>query len=163
LLPDFFTLLRNPIQLLALGFGSGLAPKAPGTVGTLAAIPFYFLLAYCSLEWQLVIIVLAFMGGIYVCQYTADALGVHDHPGIVWDEFVGYWVTMLAVPLAGAEFSWQWIVAGFLFFRLFDIAKPWPINWVDNKVHGGFGIMLDDLLAGIIAALCLLVLIVFFA
>jgi len=86
---------------------------------------------------------LAFIFGIWVCGRAGDDLGVHDHGGIVWDEFVGFWVTMIAVPA-----GWQWIVAGFLLFRLFDIWKPWPISWADQKVSGGFGVMLDDLIAG---------------
>ncbi len=159
LLPSFSTLLRHPVQLLALGFGSGLAPKAPGTFGTLAAIPFYLLLFQYSLMVQLVVILIAFIVGIYFCQATADALGVHDHPAIVWDEFVGFWLTMLAVPVAGVELTWLPLLLGFVFFRFFDILKPWPIKWADQKVSGGLGIMFDDLLAGIYAGILLLVVI----
>ncbi len=159
LLPSFSTLLRHPAQLLALGFGSGLAPKAPGTFGTLAAIPFYLLLSQYSLTIQLVIIVIAFFVGIYLCQVTADALGVHDHPAIVWDEFVGFWLTMLAVPIAGTDLTWLILFLGFAFFRFFDILKPWPIKWADQKVSGGLGIMFDDVLAGIYACILLLMVI----
>ena len=143
-------MLRNPLHLLSLGFGSGLAPFAPGTFGTLVAIPLYLLLAQLSLPLYLLAIVIALGAGIYLCQYTSDALGVHDHSGIVWDEFVGYWITMIAVPLA-----WQWILAGFVLFRFFDIVKPWPVKIADLKMKGGFGIMLDDVLAGLYALACL--------
>lgn len=139
-------LLRNPLHLLSLGFGSGLAPFAPGTFGTLVAIPLYLMLAQLSLPWYLLVVAAGFAVGVYLCQYTSDTLGVHDHSGIVWDEIVGYWITMIAVPLA-----WQWILLGFVLFRLFDIVKPWPVKIADKKMQGGFGIMFDDLLAGLYA------------
>lgn len=143
-------MLRNPLHLLSLGFGSGLAPVAPGTFGTLFAVPFYLLLAQLSLPWYLLAVNLGFVIGVYICQYTSDALGVHDHGGIVWDEFVGYWITMIAVP-----FAWQWILLGFVLFRGFDIVKPWPVKIADKKIKGGFGIMLDDVLAGLYALACM--------
>lgn len=155
MLPDFFTLLRQPQQFLALGFGSGLAAKAPGTFGTLAAIPLYLLIALLPLWGQILVIVLSFGLGIYLCQVTADAFGVHDHPAIVWDEFVGLWITMLALPVLKQPVTWYWVLTGFVLFRFFDIVKPWPIRWVDTHVHGGFGIMLDDALAAIFSGLCL--------
>ncbi|MGH1485725.1 MAG: phosphatidylglycerophosphatase A family protein [Cellvibrionaceae bacterium] len=155
MLPNFSTLLRHPVQLLALGFGSGLAPKAPGTFGTLAAIPLYLCIAQLPVLFQFIIIFIAFLIGIYLCQTTADALGVHDHPAIVWDEFVGFWLTMMALPLLNVSLTWYWLLLGFVLFRFFDIVKPWPIRTVDQKVSGGFGIMLDDILAGIYAALLL--------
>lgn len=133
-----------------MGFGSGLAPVAPGTFGTLVAVPFYLLLAQLSLPWYLLAVNLGFAIGVYICQYTSDALGVHDHGGIVWDEFVGYWITMIAVP-----FAWQWILLGFVLFRGFDIVKPWPVKIADKKIKGGFGIMLDDVLAGLYALACM--------
>jgi phosphatidylglycerophosphatase A len=142
--------LANPVHLLALGFGSGLSPVAPGTAGTLVAIPFYLLLAQLPLPWYLLVLVVAFGVGIYLCERTARDLGVHDHGGIVWDEFVGFWLTMVAAPP-----GWPWVVAGFLLFRLFDIVKPFPINWFDRHIKGGLGIMLDDALAGSFAWLCL--------
>ncbi len=143
-------LLKNPVHFLSLGFGSGLAPYAPGTFGTLAAIPLYLLLQPLGIGVYLVVTFLAFLVGIWLCGETANALGVHDHSGIVWDEIVGYLITMIAVPL-----NWKWILLGFLLFRLFDIAKPWPIKWVDSKVSGGLGIMLDDVLAGFFALIAL--------
>lgn len=144
--PSWKELYRQPIHVLAFGFGSGLAPKAPGTVGTLAAVPLYLLLAPLALWQYSVVLLLSFAVGVYLCHKTAHDLGVHDHPGIVWDEFVGYWITMLMAPA-----GWAWIVIGFVLFRLFDIAKPWPINWLDKRVAGGFGIMIDDVLAGLLA------------
>ena len=84
--------------------------------------------------------------GFWLCGKTAKDLGVHDHPGIVWDEIVGFLITMYLVPL-----NWAWILTGFLLFRVFDILKPWPIRLIDQKVEGGIGIMLDDVLAGIYA------------
>ena len=143
-------LLRNPLHLLSLGFGSGLASVAPGTFGTLAAIPFYLLIAQLALPYYLAIVVLGLAAGVYLCGYTSAALGVHDHGGIVWDEFVGFWITMIAVPV-----TWQWIVAGFVLFRIFDIIKPWPVKIADTRMKGGFGIMLDDVLAGLYALGCL--------
>ena len=139
---------RDPVHWLAFGFGSGLAPKAPGTAGTLAAIPLYLLLQPLPLLVYVAVLILAALAGIYFCGKTARDLGVHDHPGIVWDEFVGFWIAMIAAPA-----SWGWLVCGFLLFRLFDIWKPWPIRWADRRVHGGLGIMLDDVLAGLFALL----------
>jgi len=153
LLPDFLTLLQRPVQFLALGFGSGLAPKAPGTFGTLAAVPCFLLMLTLPSWAYSVIVVVSLLVGIYFCQSVADDFGVHDHPAIVWDEFVGLWITLL--PLVYIGFEWHWLVLGFILFRFFDIVKPWPIGWVDRYVHGGVGIMIDDVLAGIGAALCL--------
>lgn len=143
-------LWRNPIHFLALGFGSGCAPKAPGTFGTLAAIPLYLPLQHLSLGYYVGMVIATFLLGVWVCGRTSRDLGVHDHPSIVWDEVVGYFVTMLAAPT-----GWLWIVLGFGLFRLFDILKPWPIRVVDKRVAGGFGIMFDDVLAGVYAWLVL--------
>jgi len=143
-------LLRNPLHLLSLGFGSGLSPFAPGTCGTLVAIPLYLLLAQLPLWYYLAAVAVAFAIGFYLCGYTSAALGEHDHSGIVWDEFVGFWITMIAVPA-----TWQWILAGFVLFRLFDIVKPWPVKVADAKMKGGFGIMFDDLLAALYAVIVL--------
>jgi len=140
---DKFT-LSDPIQFLALGFGSGLSPKAPGTMGTLVAIPIFIALSFLTPLYYLAIVVVMTVLGIYICQKAADAAGVHDHGAIVWDEIAGYLITMFMIPL-----SWQTIVTGFILFRIFDIFKPWPISFIDKKIHGGFGIMLDDVLAGI--------------
>ena len=144
--PNPQRILSNPIHCLAFGFGSGLAPKAPGTFGTLAAVPLFLLMSSLSLSEYLFVVIFASVAGIYFCDKTAKDLRVHDHPGIVWDEFVGFWITMIAVPV-----TWWSLVLGFVLFRVFDIWKPWPIKWVDKHVHGGFGIMLDDVLAGLLA------------
>lgn len=147
---------RNPVHFLAFGLGSGAAPWAPGTVGTLAAIPFFLLMQPLSLFWYGVILLVTSLIGIYLCGKTSDDMGVHDHGGIVWDEFVGYWLTMFAAPP-----GWFWIIIGFVLFRIFDIIKPWPISWADKKVAGGLGIMLDDILAGLMALGCLQLLALF--
>jgi len=148
--------LLNPVNFLALGFGSGLMPRGPGTAGTVVAIPVYLLLAPLPLVWYLGLVAALFVVGIPICGYTARRMGVHDHPGIVWDEIVGYLVTMTLAPP-----GWQWLLAGFVLFRLFDIFKPWPIRLLDRNVGGGFGIMVDDLLAGIFAAGVLQLLVVY--
>ncbi|RKR04222.1 phosphatidylglycerophosphatase [Kushneria sinocarnis] len=137
---------RRPTHFLAFGLGSGMAPFAPGTFGTLAAIPFYWLLSDLPLSVYLLVLLVAGLWGIHLCDRTSRDMGVHDHSGIVWDEFVGYWVTMMAVP-----FSWPAALWGFAVFRLFDVIKPWPVRFVDRRVTGGFGIMFDDVLAGVYA------------
>ncbi|MCL5042397.1 MAG: phosphatidylglycerophosphatase A [Gammaproteobacteria bacterium] len=142
---------RNPIHFLAFGFGSGAIPKAPGTWGTLAAVPFVLLWQQLPLTGYIAVLVVTTLVGIWLCDRTAKDLGVHDHGGIVWDEFVGIWLAMLLAPP-----GWGWLLAGFLLFRLFDIWKPWPIGWVDRRVGGGLGIMLDDLIAGAMALVVLL-------
>ncbi len=139
-------IFRDPIQFLAFGFGSGLSPKAPGTMGTLAAIPLFLLLSHLPQNVYTFVVAATFVLGVWICERASKALGVHDHPGIVWDEFVGFWVTMWAVPV-----TWYWVVLGFVLFRIFDIAKPWPIGWLDRRARGGLGIMLDDLVAGVMA------------
>ena len=149
-LPSFIELLKQPSLFVALGLGSGLVPLAPGTFGTLVAVPFYFMLVQTPLWIYGLIVVLAFILGIYFCRTAADHLGVHDHPAIVWDEMVGYWLTMIAAPA-----GWHWSVIGFVLFRFFDIVKPWPISWIDSRIDGGLGVMLDDILAAVYAWLCL--------
>jgi len=141
--------LSNPIHFLALGFGAGLLKPAPGTWGTLVAIPLYLLAMQVISPSSMVylgLIIVSFIAGIYICGKTAIDAGVHDHGSIVWDEIVGFWITMLFVPV-----TWQNIALGFALFRVFDIVKPWPIKLLDKHVHGGFGIMIDDVLAGIFA------------
>lgn len=139
--------LANPVHFLALGFGSGLAPKMPGTFGTLAALPLVVLLScYASFSVYLIVTILVSIVGVWICGRTADDMGVHDDSSIVWDEVAGMLITMLAVPL-----SWQTLLVGFMLFRFFDILKPWPISYLDRHVHGGFGIMIDDVLAGLFA------------
>jgi phosphatidylglycerophosphatase A len=141
---------QDPIYFIAFGFGTGLMPFAPGTWGTLAAIPLYLLLAGLPLPLYLSLTVLAFFLGVWVSERVSKELGVHDYSGIVWDEVVGYLLTMTLVPV-----GLFWMIAGFLLFRLFDIWKPQPIGWVDERVKGGLGVMLDDVLAAIPAWLIL--------
>lgn len=141
---------KNPIHFLAFGLGSGASPYAPGTVGTVAAIIPYIWMQDLSLTNYLIMLVVTTLIGIWLCDKTSKDIGVHDHGGIVWDEFVGFWITMIMAPA-----GWGWILIGFILFRIFDILKPWPIGWADSKVSGGLGIMLDDILAGIYAALIL--------
>jgi phosphatidylglycerophosphatase A len=114
-------------------------------------VPFVLIWQQLPLAGYVLVLVVATLLGIWLCDRTAKDMGVHDHGGIVWDEFVGLWLTMLLAPP-----GWLWLLAGFALFRLFDIWKPWPIGWVDRRVGGGFGIMLDDLLAGLMALLVLL-------
>lgn len=148
--PSLKTVWTHPLHFSAFGFGSGLLPIAPGTWGTLMAIPFYYLLVELPLLYYLLFLAISLSFGIWICSVTTKALGVHDYKGIVFDEMVGFWITMTAIP-----FAWHWIVIGFLLFRIFDVLKPWPIRWIDQKVQGGTGIMLDDVLAGIYACIVL--------
>lgn len=138
--------LFNPIHFLALGFGSGLAPKAPGTFGTLMAVPLVILVSPIESFYLALIIVLMSITGVYICGKAAADAGVHDHGAIVWDEIVGLLITMFMMPI-----SWQSIVTGFILFRFFDILKPWPISYLDKNCHGGFGIMIDDIVAGFVS------------
>jgi phosphatidylglycerophosphatase A len=149
--------LNNPAHLAAVGFGSGLASKAPGTFGTLAAVPFYYLLSFLTIDVYITVLLVSSVLGFWICHITSRDMGVHDHKAIVWDEFVGYWITMVMVP-----FSLQWAAVGFVLFRFFDILKPYPISWLDKKVSGGIGIMIDDIVAGLFAAVVLQLLIYFY-
>ncbi len=148
--------LRQKVSLLnvqhfaALGFGSGLSPIMPGTMGTIVALPIVWAMSFTPWYIYIAIVVLAFVIGVKVCQTTSDALQLHDHGGIVWDEIVGLMVAFIFVP-----FTWFTALLGFLLFRLFDIAKPWPIGSIDKRVHGGFGIMIDDIIAGAITCVLL--------
>ena len=137
---------RSPAQFLACGFGAGLSPKAPGTVGTAVAVPLYWLAADWGLPLYSVFVVGAALLGVWVCGAASRQLRVHDHPAIVWDEFVGYWITLWAMPV-----DWLWMAAGFVVFRVYDIVKPWPVNLLDKREQGGLGIMIDDILAGLMA------------
>ncbi len=122
-------------------------PLAPGTAGTLVAIPWYWVLKSIHPALFLASIVLGLVVGVYVASRVGRDLGVNDPPAVVWDEVVGYWIAMVGTPL-----TWQYTLAGFLLFRLLDILKPGPIGWAERKVKGGLGVMLDDALAGILAA-----------
>ena len=144
------TVLTSPVHFLAFGFGSGLAPFAPGTFGTLMAVPLYLVMSKLPLAGYLLVTLVVCVVGVWICGRSSEKLGVHDHSGIVWDEFAGYFITMILAPP-----TWLWVVIGFALFRLFDIWKPWPISFLDKKVHGGLGIMIDDVVAGIFAMICL--------
>lgn len=143
-------ILSDPILCLAFGFGSGLVKKAPGTFGTVAAIPVYLVLIQTNFVVYSIATLFCTLIGIWICGIAAEKLGEHDFGGIVWDEIAGFLITMWFVA-----FSWQNLVVGFLLFRFFDIVKPWPIKWIDQKVSGGFGIMLDDVFAGVFAGVFL--------
>ena len=143
----------SPSGFLAFGFGSGLSPFAPGTMGTLVSIPFIFALRDLGNPVFWIVLGLLFLLGVQICGSTSRKLGVHDHGGIVWDEMVGYWLSAAFVPL-----SWPWLLAAFLLFRCFDIFKPWPIRQLDKKVSGGFGIMIDDVVAALFTLIVLAVL-----
>ena len=142
--------LKNPIHFLALGFGSGLAPKAPGTFGTLAALPLYFLMMHLSLPVFIALTLVITIVGFWICDIAAKDMQVHDHGAIVWDEVAGMLITMIAAPVGLLP-----LIVGFVLFRFFDIIKPWPIKLLDRHVKGGFGIMIDNVLAGVFAAICL--------
>ncbi len=148
--------LKDPVVLIALGLGSGLTPKAPGTAGTVVAIPLFLLMQPLPLISYVFVTTCLFIAGIWICTYAADKLGVHDHPSIVIDEIAGYLITMIAAPA-----GWLWIFIGFVLFRLFDALKPWPVSWFDKNIHGGIGIMLDDVVAGLMSLLVIQVLVYF--
>ena len=142
--PDLKFLLAHPARMIAFGFGSGLAPKAPGTVGTLLGLPLFWLIAAATpdLPKQIALIIAVFLLGVWACGRTGHALGVADHGGMVWDEIVAFALVLLFTPV-----GWLWIVLAFALFRLFDILKPWPIRLADARLKNGFGVMFDDLLA----------------
>ena len=136
--------IRNPQHLIAYGFGAGLSPWAPGTMGTLVAVPIYLVLSLLPTTLYLIVLAGMIAAGIWACGAVCRELGEDDPQTIVWDEVVGFLVAMTAAP-AGLI----WVVAGFLLFRLLDITKPWPISWAQGRGRGGFGLMSDDLLAGL--------------
>ena len=140
------TVFTSPVHFLAFGFGSGLAPWAPGTAGTLVAVFLEWPMRAQSLEIRLMVAAAMFAVGVWICGESARKLDAHDHPGIVWDEFAGYFLTMVLAPQ-----GWIWSLVGFALFRFFDILKPWPIREIDHRLGGGIGIMVDDTLAGVFA------------
>jgi phosphatidylglycerophosphatase A len=142
--------LGSPDGFIAFGFGSGLLTRAPGTMGTLAAVPFAFLIPQLGGFTLFLLFLAGFFGGSWLCHRVAQRLGVEDYGGIVWDEMIGYWFAVAWLPI-----QWPWLLAAFVLFRFFDIVKPWPINALDANIHGGFGIMLDDVIAGLYTAIML--------
>lgn len=141
---------RDPLLWLAFGFGTGLSPKAPGTVGTLPGLLLAWSIAGLGMWPQVLLIVLLSLVGVWICGTASRRLGVHDHSGIVFDEIVAMLIPFVLVPVTPMT-----LLLGFLWFRLFDVWKPWPIRWFDRNLHGGLGIMFDDTLAGLLAAAAL--------
>jgi phosphatidylglycerophosphatase A len=148
-----FRTLLDPVHVVAFGFGAGLAPRAPGTAGSVVGIVIAWWLLPLPLHVRAAIVLVAFAAGIWVCGESARRLNSHDHPGIVLDEIVA----VLAATLVMAERSLLGLFLVFVLFRVFDIAKPWPIRDVDHRLGGGLGIMLDDLIAAFYAAVGLAV------
>ncbi|MBV1876489.1 MAG: phosphatidylglycerophosphatase A [Pseudomonadales bacterium] len=134
----------NLWYFLALGFGSGLSRWAPGTMGSLAAVPLYFALNQLDAWLYALLVLMAFLTGVWFCGKVAEDMQVKDPGSIVWDEFVGLWITLFMLPE-----GWYWVLFGFVTFRIFDIWKPWPIGWFDKNLSGGLGIMVDDVIAGL--------------
>ena len=144
-------LMKHPLGWVAAGFGAGFSPKAPGTVGSLAALlPWWFFLQHLSLPVYLGVLAAGFAIGCWASHWAIRETKIEDPSLVVWDEYVGMWIALLAAPA-----GWPWMVAAFVLFRIFDIAKPWPVSWADEKLHGGFGAMLDDAIAGVYALLAL--------
>lgn len=152
-------LLAAPAGWLACGFGSGLTPVAQGTFGSLAALLPWLLLRQLSLPLYVLVLLVGFAIGVWACDIAGRALGVDDHRSLVWDEFIGQWIALIPLLLPAllpTRFSmWWWLLAGFVLFRLFDVWKPWPIRWMDRHLKGGMGVMVDDVVAGIFAAIVL--------
>jgi phosphatidylglycerophosphatase A len=144
---------RDPLYFIAFGFGSGALPFAPGTFGTLLAIPFYWLMQPLSLTFYLTLVIIFTLASAWICQKVSREIQYHDHPGMCIDEFIGFFVTMIHAPP-----GISWIIVGFLLFRLFDIWKPWPINLIDKKMTGGFGMIFDDIVAGLFAMIIIQIL-----
>jgi phosphatidylglycerophosphatase A len=144
------TVMTDPVHILAFGFGTGLAPFAPGTFGSLPGILLFWLTMDYGLYVQLGVALTITLAGFWICGESARRIGVHDHGGIVWDEIVGMYVTLLAAPVSLTG----WVLA-FVLFRIMDIVKPWPIRDLDHRIDGGVGIMLDDLAAALYAAILL--------
>ncbi len=149
-------LLRRPAGWIATGFGSGLSPFAPGTAGSLAALLPWLALRELPPTCYAIAVVLAFALGLWVCDWAVKTLRIADPGAVVWDEFVGLWIAL--APLLWLQAGWLWVAGGFILFRIFDIAKPWPVSWADRKVGGGLGVMLDDVFAGAYAGIALTIL-----
>jgi phosphatidylglycerophosphatase A len=152
--PDLKFLFAHPAHLIAFGFGTGLAPRAPGTVGTLLGLPLFWLIITIApdLPNRIILLIAAFLIGVWACARTGRALGVADHGGMVWDEIVAFALVLMFMPaLLFTPAGWLWIALAFALFRLFDILKPWPIRLADARLKNGFGVMFDDLLAALYA------------
>ena len=143
-------MLSHPAGWIATGLGSGFSPVAPGTAGSLAALLPWLALRELPLELYAGALALAFLAGVWACAWLVRTVRVADPSIAVWDEFTGLWIAL--TPLVGGSAHWLWILPGFTLFRIFDIAKPWPVSWADRAIDGGLGVMLDDVLAGAYAA-----------
>jgi phosphatidylglycerophosphatase A len=140
-------LMKHPLGWLAAGFGAGFSPRAPGTVGSLAALlPWWLFMRDLSLPAYLAVLAVGFAVGVWASHWAIRETKIEDPSLVVWDEYIGMWITLCLAPA-----GWPWMLAAFLLFRLFDIWKPWPVSWADQKLHGGFGAMLDDAIAGLYA------------
>jgi phosphatidylglycerophosphatase A len=144
------TVFSDPVHFIAFGFGTGLAPIAPGTFGSLPGVLLFWLTMDLGIYIQAGIAVALIVAGVWICGESARRIGVHDHGGIVWDEIAGMYLTLFVAPATPIGFA-----GAFVLFRLTDIVKPWPIRDLDHRIHGGLGIMLDDLVAALYAALLL--------
>ena len=151
-------LMKHPLGWIASGFGAGFSPRAPGTVGSIAALlPWWFLMQDLSPLAYLAVVAAGFALGTWAAHWVIRETRIEDPGLVVWDEFIGVWIALFAAPA-----GWPWMLAGLVLFRIFDIAKPWPVSWADRKLHGGFGAMLDDALAGLYALLLLQMVAYFF-
>ncbi|WP_189535030.1 phosphatidylglycerophosphatase A family protein [Paludibacterium paludis] len=146
--PDWRLITRHPAYFVAFGFGSGLSPWGPGTLGTLVAYPLYFLLQWAGVTcgWLALLCLPLFVAGVKICDMADAVLGTHDHSGVNFDEIVAMLLVLAFVPATLSA-----LIAAFVAFRVFDIVKPWPIGWLDRRVKGGFGVMIDDILAAAMA------------
>ena len=149
--PSWQFIFLHPAHLISFGFGSGLAPRAPGTVGTLFALPLYWIISpQLSDEMFIVFLIFAFAVGVWACEKTGEVLGVADYSGMVWDEIVAFMLVLFFTP-----HGFFWTLLAFSLFRFFDIIKPPPIRHFDRTWHGGLGVMFDDILAAGYTLLCL--------
>lgn len=152
--------LSKICYFFAIGFGLGRIYWVPtGTIASLLAIPIWWgLIYFFSYQIYFIFIVTGIGVGIYFCDCANRIIGMHDHKSIVWDELIGMWITLIVVPI----YSWFWVTIAFLLFRVLDITKPYPISWCDRKINGGFGVMVDDICAGIMSVCIILFLMNFF-
>jgi len=141
---------NDPRLFVAIGFGSGSLPKAPGTWGTVMGVVLFYLIHFLPIWLYLAVVIASFAIGVYLCDFAEKEFKQADHPAIVWDEIVGFFIAMIALPS-----TLLWICAAFILFRILDIFKPWPISWVQQHVKVGLGVMVDDAIAGAATAIIL--------
>jgi phosphatidylglycerophosphatase A len=155
--PSSGWVFSRPDRLIAFGFGTGLLRPGSGTWGTLLAAILWWPLQQTVPHGILgIALLLGLVVGIWICGRTANSLGVADHVGIVWDEIIAFWLLMWAIP-----FNWVTLIVAFVLFRFFDVYKPFPIGWFDQNFKGGFGVMVDDLIAAFYAWLLMMTWFVF--